>query len=371
MLLSRPRVYGTWLVSAAIGSAFVLTVIACNDSSAVVANAPVDATALPDAAAPVEEAGVATNPDAAADAAADVVEITPVDPCLSLSCDDGDVCTTDSCAAGACVHVPVVPASGSITLAATGAIQTFTASACVRTITVEASGAQGGSTSGQSHVGGLGATTKGDFVVTEGLALSVLVGAAGGNAQYVGGGGGGSFVWNPASAGTPLLVAGGGGGAGYSTDGGPGLTSAAGGNGVDTTAGAGTAGSGGVEPTPKSNWAAGGAGWLSDGAGAGGTSTASCGRAAGGKSPANGGAGGAGGGNNTGAGGFGGGGGAQGQCTATAGGGGGGYSGGGAGTDRGTTNFTGGGGGGSFNAGANPTSVQGAHAGAGSVTISW
>jgi len=258
---------------------------------------------------------------------------------------------------------------------ATGAIQPFTPNSCVRVITIEATGAQGGSSMANGQPGGFGAHIKGDFIIADGVVLSVLVGSPGGSAVNVGGGGGGSFVWNPASPAQPYLVAGGGGGAGLNSAGQLGLTTQNGGNGVATLSGGGTNGSGGVAPTPVTNWAAGGAGWVSNGADGGGAMTTSqaCSLATGGKAPKNGGLGGAAGGNagNTGPGGFGGGGGAQGQCNATGGGGGGGYGGGGGGIDNSPPNFTGGGGGGSFNAGANATSMPSTNAGAGSVTITW
>jgi hypothetical protein len=296
------------------------------------------------------------------------------DLCPSMSCDDGDACTLDTCMASACVHSSIV-VHATKTFDATGAIQTFTPDACVRTVTIEASGGQGGSSSTNAQPGGLGAHVKADFVLARGVVLSVLAGSAGGSATFVGGGGGGSFVWNPASLDTPYLVAGGGGGAGVNSAGQPGLATHDGGNGVTTTAGAGTAGHGGVAPSPVTNWAAGGAGWVTDGESGGGpqVATGNCGLAAGGKTPRNGGIGGKAGSSagTAGSGGFGGGGGAQGQCNATGGGGGGGFSGGGAGIQNGSQTFTGGGGGGSFNAGTNAVSEDGTHQGAGSVTFTW
>jgi hypothetical protein len=255
---------------------------------------------------------------------------------------------------------------------ATGVLQTFVADACVHKITIDAVGAQGGS--GQSGFldGGRGAHMKGDFELAPGTMLFVLVGTRGGNSSTVGGGGGGSFVWDPASPAQPYLVAGGGGGAGFSNSGGDGLATHNGGNGCSATAGGGSNGSGSVAPIPVTNWAAGGAGWTSDGIGGGGADAQPCGVATGGKAPSNGGAGGIAGGIPVSAsGGFGGGGGAQGQCNATGGGGGGGYSGGGGGIDAGDQHFTCGGGGSSFNAGTNQMNNAGENAGAGAVSISW
>jgi hypothetical protein len=297
------------------------------------------------------------------------------DLCATMNCDDGDSCTVDSCTANACTHTRTDIAHGQQTFGATGAIQTFTPDSCVRIITIEASGAHGGNatTSGQS--GGPGAHLKGDFIIASGTKLSVLVGSPGGNATNVGGGGGGSFVWNPASPAQPLLVAGGGGGAGVTNAGQPGSTTQDGSDGADAQSGGGKNGSGGVAPTSVMNWAAGGAGWASDGAGGGLAQAGMCPLATGGKAPKNGGLGGTAGGNPgaTGPGGFGGGGGAQGQCNATGGGGGGGYSGGGGGIEINDTmpSFTGGGGGGSFNAGTNAMSMPSTNAGPASVVISW
>lgn len=293
------------------------------------------------------------------------------DLCAMVSCDDGNACTTDTCNAGSCTHEP---AHGQQVFMPTGQIQMFGPDACARTITIDAFGAQGGTSMMASQAGGLGAHVKGDFSITAGEVLMVLVGGRGGSSLRVAGGGGGTFVWNFNSPALPYVVAGGGGGAGINSPGGPGLITESGGNGVGTTGGGGVNGSGGVTPSPLTNWAAGGGGWVSDGEGGGGpvVMQQACTLAAGGKAPRNGGAGGAAGGAAVAAsGGFGGGGGGQGQCNATGGGGGGGYSGGGAGIDNGAPNFTGGGGGGSYNTGMNPLNEPGVRTGAGQVTISW
>jgi hypothetical protein len=270
------------------------------------------------------------------------------------------------------VDADTCTAHGQLTFTATGTIQALAPSSCARTITIDAAGAQGGGSTTNNQLGGLGARIQGEFTLSPGVMLSVLVGSPGGTGTSVGGGGGGSFVWDPMSPTQPYLVAGGGGGAGFSSAGLPGLSAANGGNGGSSTAGGGSNGSGGVAPTPVTNWAAGGAGWASGGAGGGGTLATPCGLSTGGKAPRNGGQGGLPGGSSTTAsGGFGGGGGGQGQCTATGGGGGGGYSGGGGGIDNISPDFTGGGGGGSYNAGTNSMNMTGVNAGAGSVTISW
>ena len=95
----------------------------------------------------------------------------------------------------------------------TGSMQYFTVPTGVTTVTIEVSGAQGGSSG--TNLGGLGAKMKGDFVVTPGQQLKVLVGGQGGSSNYEAGGGGGSFVTDMSN--TPLCIAGGGGGAYLST----------------------------------------------------------------------------------------------------------------------------------------------------------
>ncbi len=77
---------------------------------------------------------------------------------------------------------------------------------------IEAFGAQGASGQGGGIVGGLGADMRGDFMLTSGLVLDIVVGQMGvGQASGSnGGGGGGSFVVT--STGKILVIAGGGGG---------------------------------------------------------------------------------------------------------------------------------------------------------------
>ena len=76
------------------------------------------------------------------------------------------------------------------------------------TYTIEAYGAQGG------DVGGEGARMRGNFNLTQGDILKILVGQAGGTADNQhGSGGGGSFV--ATNVDTPLVVTGGGGGSSY------------------------------------------------------------------------------------------------------------------------------------------------------------
>jgi hypothetical protein len=194
---------------------------------------------------------------------------------------------------------------------------------------IEARGGRGG----RDVNPGNAAVMRGDFSLTKGQVLKLLVGQQGipnlkdGTAA---GGGGGSFVAN--SSNQALLVAGGGGGA----DGGPpGQNASTGQNGVSAPSGGagGTNGNGGGD---GNNGSGGGGGFFGNG------ENGSIGN--GGSAFVNGGNGGAG----ARDGGFGGGGGSAGGSSG--GGGGGGYSGGGGGFGSGTLDA---GGGGSFNNGAN------------------
>jgi hypothetical protein len=102
-------------------------------------------------------------------------------------------------------------------------------------------GAQGGAGAKASSsftslpgLGGLGAEIGGDFLLTAGETLSIVVGGQGGNAIVGrGGGGGGSFVLGATN--TPLVIAGGGGGGGGVLD--DGLNGNVGGNGLISTSG--------------------------------------------------------------------------------------------------------------------------------------
>ncbi|MFH0888211.1 MAG: fibronectin type III domain-containing protein, partial [Planctomycetota bacterium] len=140
-----------------------------------------------------------------------------------------------------------------------GTIQTWTVPSN-GTYQIEVYGAQGGD--GTTYTGGLGARMRGDFSLTSGTQLRILVGQQGGtNASYkAGGGGGGSFVTY--SNNTPLIVAGGGGGGGGNSspsNGQPGLIGTSGGNSASSTGGSGGAGGGG------SGGSAGGAGLTGNG----------------------------------------------------------------------------------------------------------
>jgi hypothetical protein len=198
---------------------------------------------------------------------------------------------------------------------------------------------------GGASPGGNGASMRGDFSLTGGSVIKILVGQAG-SSGYGGGGGGGTFV--ATNANSPLIVGGGGGGRNYnSTQSG---TNASTVHNPSSSSGDATApnGSGGCGMN-----GGGGAGFNSDGS-------------AGAKSFINGGSGGT---TQTGhcvtvaPGGFGGGGGGG-----NGGGGGGGYFGGAPGANSGV--YPGGSGGGSFNSGTNQVNTLANNvAAAGSVTI--
>ena len=88
----------------------------------------------------------------------------------------------------------------------TGSIVTWTVPAGVTNIHIVANGAQGGYNTSSTTTSGLGASMSGDFTVTPGAVLKILVGeqpsAGSGN-----GGGGGTFVTDNSN--NPLIVAGG------------------------------------------------------------------------------------------------------------------------------------------------------------------
>lgn len=213
------------------------------------------------------------------------------------------------------------------------------------TYRIEAWGAQGGD-EGNAGRGGLGARMRGDFSLTQGEIIRIIVGQKANMARN--GGGGGTYVFRNATDSLPLIVAGGGGGwgsSGGSASAGSSATSGLQGSGGSYAGG--SNGNGGSTAT-NSGWGGAGAGWLTngqDGGSYGGIAYA----------PRNGGAGG-----NifTCSGGFGGfGGGGGGGCNG--GGGGGGFSGGG----------TSGGGGGSYNGGSNQSNSSGVKTDDGQVTI--
>ncbi len=307
-------------------------------------------------------------------------------PGATLSCDDANPCTADSCnPATGCIHTPVADKTpcgqdlqcvagscvsvcqevhGSKTFSYTGTIESFNVPDCVQSLTVEAWGAQGGTDNG-----GKGARMKGTFAVTPKEVLKVVVGGQGtsdncGGYPSTGGGGGGSFVWHNDNPSLPMIAAGGGGG-GNVNWGGACTVGFGGVTGIDGTAGyggialGGTNGQGGAGNAP-SGTGSGGGGWLSKGQdstyGGGCTGGSTYPTFAGGKGGSSHGPGGDGG--------FGGGGG----CVC-GGGGGGGYSGGGAG--EGSSCRAGAGGGGSYNGGNAQDNAGAVRSGNGQVTITW
>ena len=235
-----------------------------------------------------------------------------------------------------------------------GTIQTWTVPKTTG-YRIEAQGAQGGTANGIQ--GGKGARISGDFFLTEGEVIKILVGqqgVGGPNSQghYSGGGGGGTFVTrSPHNTVASILVVAGGGGGGYTYSGTSyagldGLATANGGNGTGGVAGGANGAYGSTSNAGQSS------GFASDAPSYGSTSYVSGGL--GGLMNASWG-------NYSLHGGFGGGGGAG-----LPSGGGGGYSGGGSGT---WSNPGGGGGGGSYNNGANALNESGIRTGHGLVVI--
>ncbi len=229
---------------------------------------------------------------------------------------------------------------------------------------ITVNGAQGGGN------GGLGAQIEGDFILTAGQVLKIVIGqqgvcGSGGTASNNGGGGGGgSFVVLGTNS---LLIAAGGGGGG--------LSGAIGGNGLTTTDGGATYyggnginGNGGYSGITNGD-AAGGSGFLTNGYNSSNPAQSPC---EGGKSFLNGATGGNSGTNGAyygGAGGFGGGGSGWHNSINRCGGGGG-YSGGQGGTLN-TSPPGPAGGGGSYNSGTNQQNIAGNNSGNGKVTISF
>ncbi len=244
------------------------------------------------------------------------------------------------------------------------------------TYSITLAGAKGGGTNG-----GRGARIYGEFSLTQGQVLKIIVGQMGSaSSNYGGGGGGGSFVWLSNSTSEPLIAAGGGGGQGgggrSAVDASITTSGTAGTPGANDVSGA-WAGAGGTAGNPgqtydyaSNSWdAAAGAGWKGNSTNATQYSGSNQNFA---YSPANGGMGGlsfSAVGNNSG--GFGGGGGAGGTADSpsSVGGGGGGYSGGGNGSNDSSVNRGAGGGGGSYNSGSNISSTAGSNSSHGYVTI--
>jgi hypothetical protein len=290
----------------------------------------------------------------------------------NYGCTDSAAANYDSTATiddGSCIYCNQNAQNAVDTLNYTGSMQTYTVPAGVTSVTIEAYGAQGGNAvaSGYAYYGGKGAYLSGDFNVTSGEQIDILVGEQ----PPTNGGGGGSFVVKSAGN-IPLLIAGGGGGAsgtccgnGEQMDGEDGVISqsgTAGFNGSFCSPGAGgTGGYGGGGGAGGSGGSGGGGGFYGDG-----TDGEITGNA--GNSYLNGGAGGIG---PNATGGYGGGGGSGDQYgwVFSAPGGGGGYSGGGG--NCGGNDWYNGGGGGSYNSGTNQNNTSGVQTGNGLVIISY
>lgn len=288
--------------------------------------------------------------------------------CVSITCPSNITTPTDNGQCSAVVNFTApaaVNTCGSTTSTTfnylSPALQTFTVPAGVTSINIDASGAQGGSvTTSCAATGGLGARMVGDFSVTPGEVLSIMVGQQGFTNGSDAGGGGGTFV---VRTGNVLLVAAGGGGGATNNIGQCGSNR----NGVNatiTTSGTASANgivAGGINGNgggASSGSGGGGGGFLTDGVAGTGLANNN------GKSYLNGGAGGTG--NNNDFGGYGGGG--AGWFTGGNGGGGGGYSGGGT---SGSQPFSGGGGGGSYSIGTNQNNSAGFQTGNGRVIITY
>jgi len=300
-----------------------------------------------------------TDGNGCTNSASDDVTVEDTTPPV-ITCPGDFIVDNDLGVCGAVVNYTVTAtdncsgANGSQTFSFTGTIDSFVVPAGVTNVTIEARGAEGGYTTSSAIFAGKGAVMQGDFNVTPGSTLKILVGE---NNNSGNGGGGGTFVTDAAN--TPLIIAGGGGGASGSVDSSDkhGKIITTGGNGAGGGGTGGSAGNGGNAGLPFTSGA--GGGLLTDGAD--GWTPGS-----GGKAFINGGAG-----ANVGfgIGGFGGGGNGSGNQV---GGGGGGYSGGGSGSNSSGAGV--GGGGASFNVGANQTNTSGdvdGNSGNGLVTISW
>ena len=221
---------------------------------------------------------------------------------------------------------------------------------------IDCYGASGGKDGYYNVAGGLGARIRGQFSLTAGQILAIVVGQQGDadkGQSWGGGGGGGSFVWINGSTAQPMIAAGGGGSGGTGTNNSGGQTGTSGGAGGNSGGAGGTGGN--TSASSGICGGGGGQGWF-------GGATYACGGAftwpalytnpTGGNPHNN---------NIYASGGFGGGAGAWGG-----GGGGGGYSGGGSSG----WNYSGfGGGGGSYNAGINQLATGGINSGAGQIII--
>ncbi|MDI1355684.1 MAG: T9SS type A sorting domain-containing protein [bacterium] len=255
--------------------------------------------------------------------------------------------------------------SGAVVASTTG-IQTWTVPNTSNYL-IDIMGSAGGECTSYSKFGGSAARMQGEFNLTAGTVVQILIGQKGENGCGCAGGGGGTYV---VANGTLLIAAGGGGGCSSDQNGVNGATVTTGTQDFPAVSLGGSAGTGGQSCQSGSYNAGGGGGFLigltgngQDGSSGGG----------GGKSFLNGGTGGfsfaA---SGSPAGGFGGGGGGR-TCT-VGGGGAGGYSGGAGGQHlaqcANNGSRTGGGGGGSYNTGANQVNTPGYNTSAGRAVIS-
>ena len=245
---------------------------------------------------------------------------------------------------------------------------------------IEAIGAAGGTQLyAGDYPGGMGASMSGEFSLTQGTVLKIIVGQKGENTRIshednaAPGGGGGSFVW-VSSSNALLIAGGGGGGGGRHGSGSVNANTSVNGNAAYGQSNGGSNGNGGRSNYGGSSyWAGGGSGWLTDGTGGNNSSNYNFNPgsqgAQGGRRPLNSGVGGVRWMDNYdegGDGGFGGGGGGGSDNMGC--GGGGGYSGGGGGNYSPSGNSRGGGAG-SYNSSSTNTSSSVANTGHGSVVI--
>lgn len=278
-------------------------------------------------------------------------------PCPVITCPGNVTAYTDSSSCGTVVTYTMPTATDPCSVTAdtfsyTGTIVTWTVPVGVTSIHIESRGAQGGNNGSSTVVPGLGAIVSGDFSVTPGQQLKILVGQ---NNNAGNGGGGGTFVTDFSNS--PMCIAGGGGGGGAANDS-PSKHGQAGTTGGTGSGGGGVGGTAGNGGSIGASFASGaGGGLLTDGQD-GWTANS------GGDAFVNGGAGG-----NVGfgVGGFGGGGNGSGYVVGA---GGGGYSGGGSGSNSVGGGGVGGGGG-SYNGGTNQVNTTGANTGNGLVIITY
>lgn len=142
----------------------------------------------------------------------------------------------------------------------TAGVQTWTVPPGITQVRIEAFGAQGGNS---NAAGGLGARMSGDFTVTPGQVLKIVVGQMGISFMNgAAGGGGGSYV--ATNANVPLLVAGGGSGASAFV---AGLSASTGslGNSGQNCSNAGVTGFGGGSASACNNGNGGGGGFYGNG----------------------------------------------------------------------------------------------------------